>query len=129
MPNEVAPPQSAVPQPISISDHGASETSTSSPAGPSEGLSSENHQSSTGQTEGGESEPRSEDFDSLQDFAQALLDKRQPTKPEDQQSADASSDDRQIEEDVQAGSMQSPEDEVEDQPGEQPAETNLDLEA
>ena len=143
MPSEVATLQSAAPQSasptaattanLSSSDHGVSETSTSSPTSVSEGFSPERSQSAGSGSDGGESELRSENFDSLQAFAQALLDKRQPTKPEDPQSADASSDDQQIEEDVQAGSMQAPEDQAEDQtreqPEEQPAEATLDLEA
>src|SRR5438045_2459824 len=139
MPSEVATLQSAVPQSVSpgaattvnlsSSDHGVSETSTSSPASVSEGFSPESSQSAGSGSDGGESELRSENFDSLQAFAQALLDKRQPTKPEDPQSADASSDDQQIEEDVQAGSAEGPEDQVEEQPEEQPAEATLDLEA
>src|SRR5205809_1953245 len=120
MPSEVATPPSAAPQSVSpsaattadlsSSDHGVSETSTSSPTSVAEGSSPESSQSAGSGSDGGEKELRSEDFDSLQDFAQALLAKRQPTKPEDPQSGDASSDDQQIEEDVHANSMQAPED-------------------
>jgi hypothetical protein len=139
MPSEVATPQSAVQQSVSSSpatnenlsssDPGASETSTSSPSSASERLGPENSQSEGSRSDGGESELRLENFGSVQDMAQALLEKRQQTKPDDKQATGESSDEQQTHEPGEAGLAQAPGDQAEGEPGEQQPPENLDLEA
>src|SRR5258708_40078306 len=105
MPSEVATPQSSVEQPVSSSaagtvspsssDYGEPETSISSPAGAPEG--------SIGDNSDGDA-PRElspQDFDSLEDYAQALIEKKQTALGNQQ-----SSDDQQDPELVEEGSAQ-----------------------
>jgi hypothetical protein len=90
MPTDVATPQSAVEQPVSTGsvttanssgfDREASETSTSNASGGQEASGVEGRSTEGGgQTDAGEPELTLENFDSLEDLAQAMLEKKQRT--------------------------------------------------
>jgi hypothetical protein len=139
MPTEVATPQSAAPQSVSPEpaatvnpssfDHGAPETSTS-PAEVAESSGDETAAQPGGiSSDGDDGELRLENFQSMQEMAQALLERRQRTAPEDEQSSEQTSDGQQSQPAGEAGLTQAPEDQPEDDPAEPQAEPGLDLEA
>ncbi len=138
MPSEVATPQSAVEQSVSssaaansspsTSDHGVSETSISGPSGGAEGANAENNSEGYGSpSDGDQRELSLQDFDSLEDYAQALIDKKHSAIGTQQ-----SGDDTQNQEPDEEAFAQAPEDpidgEQEEHPLDQQAETGFDLE-
>jgi hypothetical protein len=135
MPSEVATPRSAVEQSVlssagnsSSSGNGASETFISNPPGASESFSTENNSEGGGsRSDAGQRELSLQDFDSLEDYAQALIEKKQSAV-----SAQQSADDRQGQErGEQENSGQAAEEQVEveqaedQQAQDQQAETRL----
>ncbi|HEV2986870.1 MAG TPA: hypothetical protein VG759_00400, partial [Candidatus Angelobacter sp.] len=132
MPTEVATPQSAVEQPVApgpaaTANPSNSETSTSPAEVPeSSGVETTSaHDESPG--EGGEGELRLENFQSMEEMAQALLDRKQRAAPEEQPSAEDAPDDQQRRRPGEVELAQAPEAQTEDEQREQP-EPGLDLE-